>query len=726
MVRLVVARLLTRALPAHGFALGALALVLAFSPTVADSYGVAADSRAQRTMAGLTVDYLRGESDQLLRERDLRYFAPAFELALLAVERTLGLTETRDIWLSRYFSSHFFFLACAFAFYLLANRMFGSRVLALVAMLLYVLHPRLYGHSFFNTKDLPFLGMFVVALLLAHWAFQKRGVWAFALFGAWSGLAAVARPMAFSLIALVLAALCVDFLCASRQDRKSLLPRALRGAFEFAPQTPRQPQDLTRSCGSAPLKRLERWRVLAAAFALAGAAAAVVFAGLPFLWTDPVGNLVEWLGFHSDHYFGKGWLKTAFMGEMVASNDRPISYIPVWVSVTTPPLLLLLALLGAVALCVKVWANPRAALANTPLRFEVLLAASALVPTVVVTFWVGTLYDCWRHMYFLHAPLCLFACAGLRWLLAHAGRRLAVLAHGVVGLGIGGVVASLFALHPHQHVYFNFLVDRATPERLATLFYFEYRPVSRKAPLAALLQATPEGPVALALEWRNRDTPMFPEEQRRRLIRSSDFSAVWHGDRWEWLEAMRGTDVRPLHHKVVFGSTLYVLYRLRMEGGAAAPARRRYHDVASMTPVARNRFDVHWDGGTITYLRRACRPEDLAPAVAPDSRPAKHGQYGRFFLHVLGTRKDAGQARAVQVHNEDFSFRFRGVAFADDEAGGVCIAHQDLRGYRVGAIRTGQIGADDRRLWSVAFAGDGAPLSARRAREAFAAATPAD
>ena len=107
-------------------------------------------------------------------------------------------------------------------------------------------------------------------------------------------LAAVARPMAFSLIALVLAALCVDFLRASRRDRKSLLPRALRGAFEFAPQTPRQPQDLTRSCRSAPLKRLERWRVLAAAFALAGAAAAVVFAGLPFLWTDPVG--ISWSG----------------------------------------------------------------------------------------------------------------------------------------------------------------------------------------------------------------------------------------------------------------------------------------------------------------------------------------------------------------------------------------------------------------------------------------------
>lgn len=680
-------RELTRTLPAHALALAALALVFAFGPVVADSYGLASDSRAQRTMAGLTVDYLLGESDQLLHVRDLRYFAPAFELVLLAVERTLGLTETRDVWLSRYLSNHLFFLAGAFAFYLLAHRMVGSRVLAFVAMLLYVLHPRLYGHSFFNTKDLPFLGMFVIALLLAHWAFERRGVWIFALLGAWSGLAAVARPMALSLIALLLAMLCLDFLRAGRQG----------------------------GGGAA-----ERRRVVALAAALAGAAAAAVFAGLPFLWNDPAAHFVEWLGFHSDHYFGKGWLKSAFMGEMVASTDRPISYIPGWVSVTTPPLLLLLAFFGAVALGAKVWANPQAALANTPVRFEVLLAASALVPTVVVTFWVGTLYDCWRHMYFLHAPLCLFACGGLRWLLTRAGRRLAVLVHGVVALGIAGVVGWLFALHPHQCVYFNFLVDRVTPERLATLFNVEYRPVSQREPLAVLLRETAEGPVPLAPEWSRRHIAMLPEHQRQRLVRSSDFSAVWHGDRWEWLEAMRGTDVRPLHHGVVFGSTLYVLYRLRMEGGAAAAARQRYRGLVT-PPVARRRFDVHWDGGVITYVRRGCRRGDLAPAVAPDSRPAKYGQYGRFFLHVLGARKDSGQARA-QVHNEDFSFRFRGVVFGDDEAGEVCIAHQDLRGYQVEAIRTGQLGADGRWLWNVAFAADGAPLSARRAGQAFASA----
>ena len=51
---------------------------------------------------------------------------------------------------------------------MLAYRLFGSRLVALFAMLLFLLHPRLYAHSFFNTKDLPFLSMFAIALYLIH------------------------------------------------------------------------------------------------------------------------------------------------------------------------------------------------------------------------------------------------------------------------------------------------------------------------------------------------------------------------------------------------------------------------------------------------------------------------------------------------------------------------------------------------------------------------------
>ena len=59
---------------------------------------------------------------------------------------------------------------------MLALRLFGARLPAVAATLLFLLHPRLYAHSFFNSKNLPFLAMFMVALFLTHPAFKRGNV----------------------------------------------------------------------------------------------------------------------------------------------------------------------------------------------------------------------------------------------------------------------------------------------------------------------------------------------------------------------------------------------------------------------------------------------------------------------------------------------------------------------------------------------------------------------
>ena len=77
-------------------------------------------------------------------------------------------------------------------------------------MLLFLTHPRLYAHSFFNLKDLPFLSMFMVALYLTHRAFRRDAVWAFALCGAGVGLLANIRIVGLMLFPAVLGMLALD------------------------------------------------------------------------------------------------------------------------------------------------------------------------------------------------------------------------------------------------------------------------------------------------------------------------------------------------------------------------------------------------------------------------------------------------------------------------------------------------------------------------------------
>ena len=654
----------------HCVALGILTAALALGFIAADDYGLAFDQEIQHQIGQHTVDFVLGENTDLLTRTDWRYYGAAFEVVLLAFERVLGLTDTRSIFLSRYLLSHAFFLVSAFACYLLAHRLFKSRALALFAMLLLLCHPRMYGHSFFNSKDMPFLSMFLIALLMAHGALRRAGrvgaagdVGAFAGLGAWLGLAGTIRPMAFLLVALVALARCADFPHAGRR---------------------------------------ERVRMLACSGALALASTAAFVAGLPYLWGDPPARFAEWLGLMSDH---PTVVESLFLGEWISTNQRPLAYIPVWFSVTTPVFATLLALLGGVALCARLAARPRQALADASVRFGLLLAACVLTTVVVVTFWVGNIYNGWRHLYFLYGPACLGAAGGLAWLCRNAGDRLAALARLMAILGVASALAWVVRLHPNQDVYFNFLVDRKTPERLRTQFALSHSRVRFKEGLRRLLDAHP-GEIAVGDDRLWPNVAMLRPEQRRRVGRRSDFSAFFlvsepRHDMDYWRAR---SYVRPVHVRKVYSNTntLYALARLEVDVDEESRYRadqRAALATAPATPAGGVRpFDVHWNPPTLTYLRRDCEPGDVEDPTFPLSGP-----HGEFFLRVFGYREDAADLSGRYEHNEDFRFRHRGVVLREGESR-TCMARVDLRDYKVDATRTGQLDADGNRLWHVGVA----------------------
>ena len=332
----------------HLPALCVLAIAFAFGVAGAPDYGLANDQLTQHRVGQFTVEYVLGESENLLRH-NLRYYGAAFEVALRAVERASGLTDDQHVFFSRYILSHTFFLVGAFACYLLAVRLFSSRLLAMFAMLFFLCHPRLFGHSFFNSKDTPFLSMFLIALLLAHSALRSGNIRAYAGLGAWIGLIGSIRPVAFLLVALVPMVNVVSF---------------VRGSGR------------------------ERARLLLSTSALTLMSIMALFLALPYLWADPLPRFSEWIMLMFNHTHVVGSL---FLGELTNTDARPWSYIPVWFSITTPPMVTMLALLGAAALVVGLFRKPRGGRRAAPVGFWLLLAMSVLVPAVVFTLFVGNI-----------------------------------------------------------------------------------------------------------------------------------------------------------------------------------------------------------------------------------------------------------------------------------------------------------------------------------------------
>ena len=106
--------------------------------------------------------------------------------------------------MARHVLTHLFFLIGGFCCYLLALRLSGDRLVALLVMLLFLLSPRIYAQSFFNSKDPAFASAFVMALLFASRAFDKDSVGAYRQCGMAAGLLLNLRIMGVVLVAAVL------------------------------------------------------------------------------------------------------------------------------------------------------------------------------------------------------------------------------------------------------------------------------------------------------------------------------------------------------------------------------------------------------------------------------------------------------------------------------------------------------------------------------------------
>ena len=622
----------------------ALAVFAMVGVSVFDDYGVAVDDLFQRDIGYVSFNYILGYEDELSGYRDPpieRFYGVAFDVPLIAIERALGLEDSRAVYLSRHLITHLFFLAGGFFAWMLAYRLFGSRLIALFAMLLFLLHPRLYAHSFFNTKDPTFLSMFMIALYLTHRAFRRESVWAFALCGAGVGLLVNIRIMGVMLIPAVLGMLALDVFYAMKRGDGGGVKHILANICAFYIMC-----------------------------------AATLYAAWPLLWREPLGA-IEALGTLAQH---PSHIPTLFRGETVRWPDIPWDFIPTWMLITTPPVALPLAALGIAYLARLCAVRLRDALANSPARFGLLALACLTLPVAAAIALNSNMYDDWRHMYFLYAPMCVLAAFGLRALAYLPSPRLRAAAFALAALGIVAAAVQMVHLHPYQNDYFNSLVDKSG---LAGRWEMDYWDLSRKEALEALLTMQPTG--RLAVLGGNFALKIIPEDDRRRLSvnpTNPSFLSFRLSNRNEWNAAV--------WRREVYGVPIAFILDVRAE--SAAIRRAAYAAASASEPAASaGGFDIYADGGGLAYIKEDCGEEDAR---------------GRFGLAVFPVdQSDLPQsARDGGREYQSLNFEFPRPDAALD---GKCVAVRDLPDYPISHIETGQYIPGESRLWNVLITLDG-------------------
>ncbi|OPY84487.1 MAG: hypothetical protein A4E71_02645 [Smithella sp. PtaU1.Bin162] len=434
-------------------------------------YGVSWDEPTHRQIAMVSAKYLAGVFMPGFRNAELaalpdladysaRQYGVVFDLPMYVAEKLLGYEGNMpEAYYLRHLCNFLLFYISVIFFFLIVKNRFKSRIAGLAACLFLILSPRIFADSFYG-KDVVFLSLLIIAIYFLINFLQKKTIGSAVLFALTTALTIDQRITGafIPFIALLMSAL--DILKSDKPFHK--LPEKLFPVFIYI--------------------------VFCLVF---------IFIFWPYLWSDPLGNLIN--SFTVMNRFPITY-DVLYLGSFIKSTEVPWHYIPVWIMITTPLIYILFFLIGFVGIVQAIIRNGPGLYSNDEEKQDVLFLLLFFAPLVAVIVFNSALYDGWRHMYFLYAPFLLVAMTGLNKLIEIMKRGISlrdkVAAVFLIAVIAGSVLSTAYQMmkhHPWQNVYFNMLAGKNAGEKFELDYWglsfrkgLEYIAANDKRPLIKL------------------------------------------------------------------------------------------------------------------------------------------------------------------------------------------------------------------------------------------------
>lgn len=383
-----------------------------------------------------------------LKEYRDRYYGTALHGPLVLIESAFQFRlEPRIFYGMRHFFTFFNFYLAAVCFYQLLKNRFGNRLLALAGVILLVSSPRIFAESFYNNKDILFLSWYIFSVFfLLRW-FDKP-----------------------TIINAAFAGVILAFAINTRMTGIVLLPFLL--FFALTQAVIARNWDKHRA-GSLVVLLLS--------------ATGIFYLITPNFWEHPLQALIETLNFSSSHpdHSAAGNL---FMGGIVNASVE-WSYIPIWIAVTTPTVILLFSLVGTIVLTIRFVKAPLPFLRNQLQFNDLFVFSTGVFPVIYIILSHVTIYNGWRHCYFCYPTLVYLAVLGIHALSVNNGAEAfprsvnRIFIPALVGMTMAANILFIIRNHPCQFAYFAPLVRNK-----AALFSGDYWGISTRQLLEHIVE----------------------------------------------------------------------------------------------------------------------------------------------------------------------------------------------------------------------------------------------
>ena len=346
------------------------------------------------------------------------YYGIVFDLPLALTEVIFEIKDPRDYFYLRHILNFLiFFISSIYFFKLILNR-FKNYDLALIGTLFYVLSPRIYGHSFFNNKDIIFLSICSIALYYCFVAIDKSNYKNLIIFAFFSALSTASRilgiffPISFIMLILL----------DSNQKKIEVI------------------------------KPLVIFVILYCLF---------TFLLWPAIWEDTLNNLVLAFKYFSDAPLG---IKTFFNGEYLSVKFLPMHYTLTWIIITTPVLYLILFLFGYTTkfkrtllkfFKIEKNSNRNDLWSSISEKKDFFIFFNLTGFLFYLTFSGVLLYTGWRQTFFLNIFIIYFAVYGSYLILIKIKKDKKKFFYLLISTYLFFIIYQISYYHPYQNTYFN-------------------------------------------------------------------------------------------------------------------------------------------------------------------------------------------------------------------------------------------------------------------------------
>lgn len=431
-------------------------------------YGISWDEPIQRHTGYINSIYVFQGNIDLIYYKD-RIYGPVFEIPLFLLEKVLHLNDSRDIYLMRHFFTFALFYISLIAFYFLLRKVVKDWRKALIGCSILVLSPRIFADSFYNSKDIPFMSLFIISSYTLILLLEKMSLKRIFFHALASAVLVDVRILGIVMIMMTIFLLIVDFLVSKKH-----IINQIKFLFLY---------------------------ILTTSFFT------ILF--WPFLWKNPANNLMDSIKNLSQlsNYTN---VPILYFRKFISAFNLPWHYIPVWIFITTPLSYILLFFLGVIKLITGFLKKKNIRNIYQSYRIELIILILLLGPTIALILLKSRFYDGWRHLYFIYPFMVVFMVKGISIL-----PRLLIIP---IILEIITVLIFMIQYHPYQNLYFNLLMNQDM-NKVKQNFELDYWGLSYRKALEHIL-ITDKSPIISVVVDNNSgkfNSLIIPKNDRGRL-----------------------------------------------------------------------------------------------------------------------------------------------------------------------------------------------------------------